>query len=304
MNRLKHIYHFARSLPKFLGLAWCLARYRATNKRNSLDIYIKSNAIPKNAPFWYFLHYISLRNLGILNFSNFVESGEQGFVEQCLFTAAGKSPLVIDVGANHGQFAGLVLQASSHSRVLSFEANPKAAEFYSHNHDKDLRFTKRASIICKAISNVPAFITLYDYSSDAGSGHASVNKEVFDGLCGVKDMAAFQVEATTLDRELEGHEDISNICLVKFDIEGHELEAIQGSMKALADAGFPPVLIEFNEMNAVMGSSFYKIRKMLGSKYKPYRLLPRGNLLPLEGCPSYDTEIYAYQNIVFVRTVS
>ncbi len=224
-----------------------------------------------------------------------------GFVQQCLSSAVSHSPVVVDVGANRGQFASLVLSLDSSAKVLSYEANPKAVKIYEKNLKEDLHRKKRVTIVPKAISDKQGSITLYDYSTESASEHASVNKEIFDGIHNSSQIAAFPVEAATLDDELAVYPHISKICLFKFDIEGHELEAIEGSMKALANAGFPPVLIEFNTMNAVMGSSFYKIRKMLGPMYKPYRLLPKGSLLPLEGSPAYDTEIYAYQNIAFIR---
>jgi hypothetical protein len=112
-----------------LRLAWTGSLYRATGDRGSLDKYIKQNSSLTNAPFFFFLHYLCLRNLGILNFSNFADSGERGFVETCLARVSGKNPLVIDVGGNHGQFASMVLSVDANVRVISYEPNPSSASY-------------------------------------------------------------------------------------------------------------------------------------------------------------------------------
>ena len=61
------------------------------------------------------------------------------------------------------------------------------------------------------------------------------------------------------------------------------------------------ILLEFNEMNIFSNTTFNDIKKIIGHKFKAYRLLPGGNLLPLENTSPLFTELYAYQNIVFIN---
>ena len=52
----------------------------------------------------------------------------------------------------------------------------------------------------------------------------------------------------------------------------------------------------------LVGRTTIELRSLIGSAYEPFRLLPGGQLLPLKNLPPLFTEIYAYQNIVFLRS--
>ena len=93
-----------------------------------------------------------------------------------------------------------------------------------------------------------------------------------------------------------------DVCLLKIDTEGHEQEVLLGSLLFIKNNPPSAILIEFNEMNAISGTHYHRLKSLIGNAYEAYRLLPGGRLLPLKDLPPLFTEIYAYQNIVFIRS--
>ena len=71
-----------------------------------------------------FLFVLSIRTLGVLNFQNENLTGENEFVRTQLLTNDDPNFLVVDVGANIGEFAELVLAQTHRLRIISFEPNP------------------------------------------------------------------------------------------------------------------------------------------------------------------------------------
>ena len=57
---------------------------------------------------------------------------------------------------------------------------------------------------------------------------------------------------------------------------------------------------EFNEMN-VFSRTFLKGFMDFLDDYEPFRILPRGRLLSLRPYRAFRVEIFAYQNIIFIR---
>ncbi|MFY9316178.1 MAG: FkbM family methyltransferase [Burkholderiales bacterium] len=266
-----------------------------------LDRYVRRYARASLRSEHQFLFRIAIRCLGILNWKNSVESGELPFLEGFLPPYDSDQWVAIDVGANTGQFASWVLASTRRLHLISYEANPLAWKRYADNLSSAFAGSgmRRWRLVEKGVSSAAGKAAIYDYTDEPGSSHASLYKETFESIHH-RDAASIEVELCTLDANLA---DLGRkICLLKFDIEGHELEALKGASATIARHRPPLILIEFNAMNAMSNASFHAIRKAIGEDYLPHRLLPGGELLPLAGEAPLMTEIYAYQNIAFIRS--
>lgn len=261
-----------------------------------LDAYSSLFGKAKFKGFNNLLFLAGARGLGILNYKTTWASGEEPFLKRFLADYDTSDSIVLDVGANIGQFASLVLQNSNNINVLSFEPNPSAVKSLK----KNIGANDRHFLIEKGASSYPATSRMYDYSNESGSGHASLYSEVITEVHHSDSVVEIPIELTTIDQEvarLSG----KNICLLKIDTEGHEKDVLLGSKIFLGSKPPAAVLIEFNEMNAVSETNYRTIKQLVGPNYASYRLLPGGSLLSLSGESPLYTEIYAYQNLVFLR---
>ncbi len=152
-----------------------------------------------------------------------------GSAEEALIRALMRPGYVyFDVGANYGLYAltAAVIGGAS-SQVFAFEPQPRLASAI------------RASISANSLSNVSIIAAAIGASEDlrdfyvpqTGSGIGSVMREHASSHSGV---LALQVPGITLDGFVE-REKISQVDLIKIDIEGAEYDAIMGSMRVLRD---------------------------------------------------------------------
>jgi FkbM family methyltransferase len=277
-----------------------LAALVAFPSEQRLNDYVRRHARTSLRSQHQFLFRVAIRCLGILNYRNPVESGELPFLEAFLPPYDSDQWVAIDVGANTGQFASWVLASTRHMHVVSYEANPLAWPQYADYVSSAVPGggMQRWRLVRKGVSSAAGKAVIYDYADEPGSSHASLYREVFEGIY-QRAAAGVEVELCTLDADLAGLD--RKICLLKFDIEGHELEALRGAAATIARHRPPLILVEFNAMNALSNASFHAIRKAIGEEYQPHRLLPGGELLPLAGETPLMTELYAYQNVAFLR---
>ena len=241
------------------------------------------------------LVFFGLKGMGILNYKSEELSGEKHFLEKHLHTHANPGDIIVDVGANRGQFARLALKSSPLVSVIAFEPHPKACQ----NFDNNMRgLEDRCTLIRKGASHTNGEAYIYDYSNNPGSEHATMTKDVIEKLNGSGCSEKTQINLTTLDLELQRIKE--KIRLIKIDTEGHELSVIRGAQATINRHRPSAIIIEFNEMNALSGTHYHEIQGAIGSNYRPYRLLPGGALLSLSLERPLWTEIYAYQNLVFL----
>jgi FkbM family methyltransferase len=144
---------------------------------------------------------------------------------------------VVDVGANIGQLTMLFAQTIPH--VYAFEPFPgKAERIREQLRLNDLE--GRVFVSEKALSNLSGRLRFESPpTSNEGTGSLIAGNN--------RDGAIVEVEAVRLDDEIQQH-GWTNIGLVKMDIEGAELFALQGMERLLATEH--PILIV--EMNAKM----------------------------------------------------
>jgi FkbM family methyltransferase len=200
-----------------------------------------------------------------------------------------RGAVVLDVGANRGQYARLVKAAHPEATVFSFEPHPASFADLARVAD-ELGITA----INAACGAVEGSTTLFDYADGGGTEHASVVPGVIEAHGG--DAERHEVRMLALDAFCAARQ-IHAIDLLKIDVEGHELAVIEGASRLIARGAVPLIQFEFNEMNLRARVFLDDFRRALPG-YRFYRLLGDGSLYPLDGKAAVFSEIFAYQNIV------
>lgn len=255
-----------------------------------IDAYVWFFAKPAFEKFNKLLFRLSLAGLGVLNYKNSRVSGEQSFLKNYL---SGKNGVVIDVGANEGNYSAEVLDFNPSVKVYAFEPHPVTFEKLSGK----LSANHQVTIVNKGLSDSAGFLELYDYENKDGSSHASLFPEVITEIHGAGKAISHKVSLTTLDDFIEKNS-IDIISLLKIDTEGNELKVLRGGVEALKSKKIAAIHFEFNEMNVASRCFFRDFWKILDG-YRFYRLLPNG-MMEIKQYSPLQCEIFAYQNIVAI----
>jgi FkbM family methyltransferase len=253
-----------------------------------LSFYAKLFAKPRLVNLNKFLFHLSLRGLGILNHGSPQLSGEAHML-RVVMKGFPKNPIVVDVGANVGNYSSLVYSLRPDARIYALEPHPAN---YS-------RLSKRSDLVfhpyCLALGAEVARLALYDYADKDGSTHASVHRGVIEEVH--KSLAtAHEVEVSTLDVFARAN-GLHTIHLLKIDTEGSEIAVLNGASEFLAENKIEIVHFEFNQMNIFTRTLMKDFRDRLRN-FVFFRLLPNGGL-SLKG--SSLEELFAYQNILALR---
>lgn len=151
---------------------------------------------------------------------------------------------VVDLGANVGYYAVMAAWQLRHlggSLVFTFEPNPYAIAYLQNN--KALNRLDNLVIIPQAVSNRAGWMTLYMNPNGITFGSLQPYLAHLTEQC--------KVQVTTLD-EFFSQQPATKIKLMKMDIEGAELMALQGAWKTLEK--FRPVI--FYEENETAYNAF------------------------------------------------
>lgn len=233
------------------------------------------------------LYHLSLRGLGILNYESYKLSGEQAFIESYFSTL--KEGVVLDVGANIGNYAKNILKISPDIQIYAFEPHP-----ITYKKLTMPVLSKNFHPFNMAVGSKNCESQLYDYEDRDGSPHASIYNEVIEGIHRGK-AVAHDIKIRRLDSFLKEYF-IDSVDLLKIDTEGNELDVLKGLGNWLPEGRIKAIHFEFNEMN-VISRSFLKDFWDILPNYNFYRMVMDG-LVPIKQYNSVDCEIYAFQNIV------
>lgn len=233
------------------------------------------------------LYILSLRGMGVLNYKSSKQSGEYHFLVNYL--AQNKEGIVMDVGANVGNYAKLLNSVNSKIEVYCFEPHPATYKTLIENI-----VNLNIQSFNVGVGGQNGTLTLYDYEDRQGSEHASLYKEVIENIHGGKS-TEHNVEMISLD-SFAKEKKISSVLLLKIDTEGHELAVLKGFKSYIKEHRIAAIHFEFNGMNVISRTFFRDFWELL-SDYDFYRMTRDGLILIEIYNPVY-CEIFAYQNIV------
>lgn len=139
--------------------------------------------------------------------------------------------VVFDVGANTGFFSLLAKAVRPRSKVIAVE--PSEANFSVLTRNIELNGVDIEAVRA-AVTNESKVVTLFDYPDVSYS--ASLQAEWREGT------VRRQVQGVTLDELAESHGAFNRRVLVKIDVEGHEVQVLQGAQRLITST--PVFLIE------------------------------------------------------------
>ena len=175
--------------------------------------------------------------------SNHVRGGgyEQELQAETAKLLAGvTSGIVLDIGANLGSYTVPVAKAHPHLQFHSFE--PQRIIYYQ----------LCANVFLNRLDNVYCYqyglsdaewaepLVMPDYEKESNIGAFSVDPAVREKDYEVRTEGATEfINCVKLDLLK-----LTNVRLIKIDVEGHELEALSGAYETLQTNSFPPIIFE------------------------------------------------------------
>lgn len=149
--------------------------------------------------------------------------GIRRFEEQALSSV----DLLVDVGANVGQFAERARSLGFHNDIVSFEPGAKAYEVLSHKARYDSHWEARRVALGRKEGTATLNVSANSVSSsllEVGARHLAAAPES-------KTVASETVQVSTLDTELQASP--GDHLYLKLDVQGFELPVLFGGRKSL-----------------------------------------------------------------------
>lgn len=188
----------------------------------------------------------------------------------------------VDLGANQGEFT--VFAASlvgEHGRVFAFE--PSAVMQQRLLNNVSLNGFVQVCIEPMAVADKPGSLTLFTPTEayEDGTTHDGLPTLYAQTNTNTAATSAIDVEVTTLD-DWQRSRNVARVDVIKMDIEGAELPALQGGL-GLIQRFRPVLIIELNEVTSIAaGYTMHDLAVwLLAQNYELQLIEDGGRLSPL-----------------------
>lgn len=219
-------------------------------------------------------------------------NGEAAVIEKCI----GDNDVVFDVGAHRGDWTACVLTMRQPASLHLFEAAP---QMLAELEARDFSFDGLLTIESAAIGASEGYGAFHCYmDSPAWSGF--YRREDAERQFGKQAPRLVQVRTTSLDTYC-ANKNIRHVNFIKIDVEGAELDVIQGASELLSRGAVDYVQFEYGGTYQDAGVKLrqvYSYLKRFG--YAVYRVTASG----IAHIPAFDPalEDFEYSNFLAVHS--
>lgn len=221
-------------------------------------------------PIWERLYKLSLIGMNVGTDGTVNNSGEGFVIDHWMHRHADtRMPVVFDVGANVGNYTSALLsRMKTDVQVYCFE--PSLVTFNTLSSNLGQR--SGVNLINMGLSNCEADLDLY--ANKDVSGLSSLYARYLQHLNLMMNQSE-KVHVTTLDKFCDQH-NISNISLLKIDVEGHELNVLEGASHTIERGNIDIIQFEFGGCNIDSRTYFRDFYSLLCDRFDIYRVVRDG----------------------------
>ncbi len=192
--------------------------------------------------------------------------------------------VIFDVGANRGDWSGMVLGVRPGATVHMFEPQPALV---GRLRERFAAFPN-ALVHGVGLGELPGELTLHMYSDDHLASFHVREEQRFETPVQTK------VPVDTVDSVMQ-RLGLAEIALLKIDVEGHELSVLKGGEAAFSGRHVGAIQFEFGAPNVNSGVMFRQIYNFLsGHGFLLFRIDVDGGLQPIT---EYRTQHESYSGV-------
>lgn len=243
-------------------------------------------------PLYRRMYALSLRGMNIGLGGNVKSSGEINVLKY-VKAHCSNNPIIFDVGANKGQYTKSLLEFfhEGSAEVHCFEPGHQTFRELT----QELKGRKNVKLNNFGLSNENSEGVLY-YDA-AGSGLASLYKRQLDYF----NIEFEQSENVALKRldDYVSENTITQIDLLKLDVEGNELNVLVGAAEALSNGIIRTIQIEFGGCNIDSRTFIRDFWNLLHQDFVMYRIMTNG-LIEIKNYME-TLEVFSCTNFFFAK---
>lgn len=217
---------------------------------------------------WYELFRMALKGMNMDLEGDIYSSGELYVCDLLKKLGIDGKGVFFDVGANVGEYTRTLEEHFPEARIHCFEPAQETFKVLKENVGANKNIVLNNIAIGNKIEERELY---YDYET---SGLASLYKRQLDYFK-IELSESEMVNVGTLDDYCERN-NVDVIDLLKMDIEGNELKALQGAERLLGERRIHVIQMEFGGTNIDARTYFRDFWNLLHENYYAYRILKNG----------------------------
>ena len=155
-----------------------------------------------------------------------------------------ESPLALDVGANLGAFSVPLAQKLGQRNGLVYSFEPQRVVFYQLCANIFVNRLDNCMAYNMGVGDVAGTLELPDNNYDSSNLGAYSLVPEYQDLMNLKKAAPTALKHSVPIVTLDGFKFPRKVDFLKIDVEGMELQVLQGARQLLQDSNYPPIMLE------------------------------------------------------------